>query len=80
MTGVATMLFILTLGTLLGMAGVTLFRQWASAALGVEAPGPALASTNFPRLAPPTRQPRYAAGYAPSPYLDARRRRMARAA
>jgi len=73
------MLFILTLGTILGVAGATLFRQWAAAAFGVEARGAALAATDFPRLAPPTRQPRYAAGYAPSPYLAtlARRRRAA---
>jgi hypothetical protein len=76
-TGVAVMLFILTLGTLLGIAGSTLLRQWASEAIGVEARGTALAPTNFPRLAPPTRQPRYPAGYAPSPYLATLRRRRA---
>ena len=71
------MLFILTLGTLLGIAGSALLRQWASEAMGVEGRGAALASTNFPRLAPLTRQPRYAAGYAPSPYLTSLRRRRA---
>ena len=73
------MLFILMLGTLLGIAGVTLLRQWASAAMGADTEGPALAPAVYPRLAPPTRQPRYAPGYAPSPYLAtvARRRRAA---
>ena len=71
--------FIVALGFIIGVAGFTLLRQWASEALGVEAEGAALTSTVFPRLAPPTRQPRFPAGYAPSPYLAAlaRRRRAA---
>ncbi len=73
------MLFMLMLGTLLGLAGVTLLRQWAVETMGADEEGPALRPAVFPRLAPPTRQPRYAPGFAPSPYLAtvARRRRAA---
>ena len=73
------MLFVVALGLVLGGAAVTLLRQWASEALAVEDENAALTSAGFPHLAPPTRQPRFPAGYAPSPYLAAlaRRRRAA---
>ena len=52
------MLFAIVLGTLIGGAGATLLRQWASDAMStgsIEAREPVLTAAAFPRLAPPER-------------------------
>lgn len=48
------MLFTLTLGIVLGIAGVTLVRQWIGGSLEPEQePAEPLSAAAFPRLAPP---------------------------
>ena len=54
------MLFTITLGAILGGAGVTLLRQGALAAFEAGDSGPVLTPAAFPRLAPPSRVPAYA--------------------
>ena len=53
------MMFAIVLGTIIGAAGVTLFRQWARGVLMSQEMRPAITPAYFPRLAPSERVPRY---------------------
>jgi hypothetical protein len=53
------MMFAIVLGTIIGAAGATLFRQWTRGMLTLEEQPTVITPSAFPRLAPSERVPRY---------------------